>query len=219
MISTKEAMKMSAILVLCDDRWHPAATAREGLGGLPQHEFTFDWIENANDWSAAHMANYSLVILTKSNNVSATDTTNWMTDEVQAAFAAYVQQGGGLLAIHSGTAEYREATILRKLLGGVFVHHPKQCPVTITPKADHPLAAGSDIFTRKDEHYFMEMDDAAVDLFLTSSSDDGEQPAGWTRTEGDGRVCVLTPGHNVEVWLEPAYQQLILNAMRWCQAA
>lgn len=209
---------MQPILVLCDDRWHPAATPREGLGALPQIEFTFDWIENANEWSAEQMATYPLVILTKSNNVSATDTTEWMTDEVQAAFVDYVRQGGGLLAIHSGTAEYRETAALRNLLGGVFVHHPKQCPVTVTPKADHPLTSGSSTFTLKDEHYFMEMNDDSVDVFLSSSSEHGTQPAGWTRTEGDGRVAVLTPGHNVEVWLEPAYQQLILNALQWTLA-
>jgi type 1 glutamine amidotransferase len=41
------------------------------------------------------------------------------------------------------------------------------------------------------------------------------QPAGWTRAEGAGRVCVLTPGHNLEVWLHPEFQKLLLNACRW----
>lgn len=207
---------MQPVLVLCDDKWHPAATPRRGLGALATNDFTFDWIENAHDWSAERMAAYELVILTKSNNVSATDTTHWMTDATQQAFVDYVAQGGGLLAIHSGTAEYREATTLRKLLGGVFTHHPKQCPVTVAPIAGHPLVAGSTAFTLKDEHYFMEIGDDGIDIFLTSGSEHGEQPAGWTRQQGRGRVCVLTPGHNVEIWLEPAYQTLITNALHWC---
>lgn len=206
---------MKQILVLCDDRWHPAATPRAGLDALAQTEFTFAWIEDAHEWSAARMAEFPLVILTKSNNVSSTDTTHWMTDAVQGAFTEYVRKGGGLLAIHSGTAEYRETLELRRLLGGVFVHHPKQCPVTVVPQADHPLTTGATSFTLTDEHYFMEMGEEPVETFLTSQSEHGEQPAGWTRTEGNGRVCVLTPGHNVEIWLEPAYQTLILNAMRW----
>jgi type 1 glutamine amidotransferase len=207
---------MKSVLVLCDDKWHPATTPRTGLGALPNHDFTFDWIEHAHDWSAERMATYPLVILTKSNNVSAADTTPWMTDAVQNAFVKYVEAGGGLLVIHSGTAGYREATTLRNLLGGVFIHHPKQCAVTVTPKADHALTTDSTAFTRKDEHYFMEIDDETIDIFLTSSSEHGEQPAGWTRTAGAGRVCVLTPGHNVEIWLEPAYQTLITNALHWC---
>jgi hypothetical protein len=27
---------------------------------------------------------------------------------------------------------------------------------------------------------------------------------------------MLTPGHNVEVWLHPSYQVLLANALRWC---
>ena len=94
--------------------------------------------------------------------------------------------------------------------------HPAQCPVTVEPVAGHPLTQGSVRFTAKDEHYFMALDDTQADVFLTTTSEHGTQPAGWTRTEGGGRVCVLTPGHNVEVWLHPAYQALIRNGLHWC---
>src|SRR5512133_2640740 len=101
------------VLVLCDDYWHPARVPREGLGTLTGTEFAFDWIENAHDWSAEIMMKYPLVILTKSNNVSSADRTPWMADAVQAAFADYVRKGNGLLAIHSGTADYEQAPVLR----------------------------------------------------------------------------------------------------------
>lgn len=68
----------------------------------------------------------------------------------------------------------------------------------------------------KDEHYFMEIDDPQIDVFLTTSSQHGILPGGWTRTEGKGRVCVLTPGHHVEVWRHPSYQALIKNGLDWC---
>ena len=204
------------VLVLCDDYWHPARIPRGGLGTLRGGEFTFDWIENAQEWSAERMMAYPLVILTKSNNVSAADQTHWMTDTVQEAFSDYVRQGNGLLAIHSGTADYQQALVLRSLLGGVFTHHPPQCPVTVSPRPDHPLCKGSAPFTNKDEHYFMALDDSQADLFLTTTSEHGEQPGGWRRIEGEGRVAVLTPGHNLEVWLHPSFQELLLNCMRWC---
>lgn len=203
-------------LVLCDDQWHPARIPQAGLNALGDCGFTFDWLENAEDWSAARMATYPLVVLTKANNMSSTDYRPWVTDEVQAALLDYVRQGNSLLVIHSGTAGYRELPVLRGLLGGVFIQHPPQCLVTVEPKADHPLTVGSVPFTLKDEHYFMEFDDAEADLFLTTTSTHGAQPGGWTRVEGDGRVCVLTPGHNLEVWLDPSFQILLGNALRWC---
>jgi type 1 glutamine amidotransferase len=85
----------------------------------------------------------------------------------------------------------------------------------VTPRPGHPLTAGCAAFTLKDEHYFMALDDAQAPAFLTSASEHGEQPAGWTRAEGRGRVGVLTPGHNVEVWLHPSYQAILGNMMRW----
>jgi uncharacterized protein len=207
------------ILVLCDDRWHPAQTVRQGLSGLENRGYTFDFIEDAGLWSNEVMAGYPVVILSKSNNISSRDETSWMAPVVEAAFVKYVSQGKGLLVIHSGTAGYQETPTLRRLLGGVFLQHPEQCPVTYTLLPEHPLTAGSAPFTHTDEHYFMALDDEQVDIFLISTSEHGNQPAGWTRTEGAGRVCVLTPGHNLAVWQEPAYQTLIANALQWCSQA
>jgi type 1 glutamine amidotransferase len=204
------------ILVLCDDFWHPARIPREGLRTLAGAEFSFDWIENARYWSAERMAMYAVTILTKSNHVSSTDQSDWMTEPVQAAFHDYVCNENGLLAIHSGTAEYAQKPVLRSLLGGVFDRHPEQCPVTIEPLAGHPLSEGSTAFTLKDEHYFMALDDPQADVFVTTRSDHGEQPGGWRREEGIGRVVVLTPGHNLEVWLHPCFQTLLVNSLRWC---
>lgn len=179
-------------------------------------EFSFDWIEDARDWSPEIMKSYPLVILTKSDNVSSTDQTGWMTETAQTAFADYVRRGNGLLAIHSGTAEYADKLVLRSLLGGVFISHPEQCLVTIHPGAEHPLSAGIAPFALKDEHYFMALDDSQADVFMSTRSEHGEQPGAWRRMDGSGRVAVLTPGHNLEVWLHPSFQKLLLNTLRWC---
>ena len=204
------------ILVLCGDAWHPPEIARKGLETLAGVEFVFDWIEDTREWSPEIMASYPLVILTKSDNVSTTDKTSWMTDSVQAAFLEHVQHGNGLLTIHSGTAEYEQKPVIRGLLGGVFLHHPEQCLVTMTPQKDHPLCDGAAPFTLQDEHYFMALDDPHADVFMTTSSVNGEQPGAWRREEGQGRVAVLTPGHNLDVWLHPSYQSLIINSLCWC---
>jgi len=203
-------------LVLCDDYWHPAAVAREGLGALDASGYSFEWIEDAGDWSAERMAEYPLVLLIKSNNVSAANQDPWMTDAVQQAFRDQVRAGAGLLVIHSGAAGYRDLPVVRGLMGGTFLQHPPQCDVEVTLKEGHPLTVGCEPFTVKDEHYHMALDDADADVFMMTTSDHGTQPGGWTRVEGEGRVCVITPGHNVEVWRHPAFQALLRNALRWC---
>src|SRR5262245_20035066 len=206
-------------LVICDDYYHPARLPRAGLVPLEQAGLAFDWIENPGDWSAERMAEYPVVILTKANNIPATARTPWASAEVEAGFVEYVRSGKGLLVIHSGSSGYRELPRLRGLMGGAFAMHPPQCPVTVAGQADHPLVEGSAPFTLVDEHYHMDLDDAQAEVFLTATSEHGAQPAGWTRAEGAGRVCMLTPGHNLEVWLHPSYQMLIGNALRWCVEA
>lgn len=202
-------------LVLCDDQWHPALVARQGLGALGDSG-AFDWLENAGEWSAERMAGYPLVVLTKANQVSSAHHEPWATEQVGAAFVEYVRGGNGLLVIHSGAAGYQDVSSLRGLVGGAFVSHPPQCAVTVEPLEGHPLAGGSAPFTLVDEHYMMALDDPAADCFLSTRSQHGVQPGGWTRREGRGRVCVLSPGHNLEIWLHPAFQALLRNALRWC---
>ena len=134
-------------LVICDDHWHPASTARAGLGELGDCGLEFDWIENAGEWSAERMAEYPLEVFAKSNDISATDQRQWVTEEVQQAFVDYVRRGNGLLVIHSGTV-YAQQPVLRGLMGGAFIRHPDQCPVTVEPQEGHPLAAGSTLLSR-----------------------------------------------------------------------
>jgi type 1 glutamine amidotransferase len=118
--------------------------------------------------------------------------------------------------VHSGTAGYKDVAPVRAVLGGVFISHPPACDVTLEPCASHLLNAGvTGPFTIHDEHYQMILDDPGVDVFLHSRSVHGLQPAGWTRTEGTGRVCVLTPGHFPEVWLHLSFQRLLINALNW----
>jgi uncharacterized protein len=209
-------MSSLPVLVLCDDYWHPARTARTGLAPLAAEGFAFDWIEDAREWSAERMAEYPAVLLTKSNNVSQVDNRPWVTKDVELAFHEYIRNGGGLLVIHSGSTGYGELPTLRALLGGVFASHPPQCPVAVEPVRSHPVTSGVTPFTVFDEHYFMSLDDTAAHVILTTTSEYGVQPGGWTRSEGDGRVCLLTPGHNLDVWLHPCYQTLIRNGLRWC---
>lgn len=205
------------VLVICDDFWHPAGVVRQGLAPLATSGHSFTWLENARDWSADQLAGFPVAILAKSNNVSAADQTPWITPDVESSLRDYVRSGHGLLVIHSGTVGGQRCLTLRALLGGAFVSHPKQCPVTVIPRQGHALTVGVSAFTETDEHYQMQLDETQASVFLTSESGSAPtQPAGWTRSEGAGRVCVLTPGHTAAVWLQPSFQRLLANALSWC---
>jgi type 1 glutamine amidotransferase len=202
-------------LVLCEDPWHPGTIARRGLKTLGDCGFDFEFLKNSADWPALDMRKFPLVVLAKSNVAPAKDQRAWLTKDSERDFCNHIRCGNGLVVIHSGTAGYAELPVMRGLMGGTFLHHAPQCPVTIEPKRRHPLTKGVAPFTIQDEHYFVKLNDARGKVFLHSHSEHGVQPAGWTCAGGKGRVCVLTPGHNLKVWLHPSFQILLQNALRW----
>ncbi len=205
-------------LVLCEDCWHPADMVQRGLAALAEPRFDFQFVTEGDKWSSALMADSQVLIVAKANQRNATDPSPWLTPQNQVQLRQFVRRGGGLFVIHSGTAGYGDLIMMRETTGGVFARHPDQCPVTVRPVAPHILTRGVHPFTTQDEQYFMVLDDLRAEIFLHSSSAHGEQPAGWTRTEGQGRVCVLTPGHNSAVWLHPEFQKLLRNGLNWVTA-
>jgi len=203
------------LLVFCGDRWHPASVVRAGLQPI-ETQYHLDWVEDVSEWDPARLADYPLILFAKSNNITETNEDPWMTPVVEAAFLQYVRAGGNLVVIHSGSAGYTETPVFSHLLGGIFEHHPEQCLVEYAPVPVEPLAKAILPFTKRDEHYFMTMLDPQVEVFLTSSSENGAQSAGWTRREGKGKVGMLTPGHNLDVWLHPSFQTALTNLIEWC---
>lgn len=111
-------------LVLCDDSAHPASLTRKGLGGLGDCGFEFDRQDNPDEWSVAGMDAYSLIIFSKANNRSQSDSAPWADEETGASFANYVSAGNGILFLHSGTALYNNSPSLCGLMGGIFTGHP-----------------------------------------------------------------------------------------------
>ena len=203
------------VLVVCDDAWHPAESIRLALESLHQEDFDFEFSKGVSGWQLERLSRFSIVIFAKANITGPNNLKPWLTPGDQTAFFDYVRQGNGLIAIHAGTSRYDKLPLISALIGGAFEHHPDQCAVTIEPASPHPLAAGVAAFTVRDEQYVMTLDSADAKVFLHSRSEHGVQPAGWTRAEGNGRVCVLTPGHNREVWLHPDFQKLLSNALHW----
>jgi type 1 glutamine amidotransferase len=155
-------------------------------------------------------------MLSKSNNKSAADRSPWLDERKTATLIAYVERGGGLLAVHSGTAGYRESPAMHALLGGCFREHPERCPVEFAVTAAHPVVEGVGPFAAVDEHYRMDLCEPAPEILMTSAAGGVVEPACWIARRGAGRVCVVTPGHTEEVWRHPDFQRLLGNALSWC---
>ncbi|MCL1843420.1 MAG: ThuA domain-containing protein [Defluviitaleaceae bacterium] len=227
------------ILLLCDDFYHPGQIPADGLKPMEAKGFNIDVISDATGFNPEILANYNGVVLCKCDHISQKNKAPWKTPAVQAAFVKYVETGGGLLVVHNGTVPGENENgnftteIIDNLVGCRFVFHPNNCRVTTAILKPHPITEGVEIFHEIDEHYKVKILDSNADILAASYSDaqgdagkyDTEPyfnsppciaPAAYVRTQGKGRVCVLTPGHTLEVWFNPQFQKLLENALRWC---
>ncbi|MCL2203411.1 MAG: ThuA domain-containing protein [Defluviitaleaceae bacterium] len=221
------------ILLLCDDQYHPGIIPAEGIIPLKEKGFIPHVIYDAKDFDPATLKDYTVVIMSKCDHMTQQDSSPWKTAAIQDSFVQYVENGGGLLVTHSGTVKGESTHTLDALIGCHFAFHPADCPTLVDVIKPHPITRGVAPFTEVDEHYHLTITARDADIFLASyASPQGEEAkyasepyfnapaairaAGYTRTQGKGRVCVLTPGHTPAVWRNPNFVRLLENASRWC---
>lgn len=219
------------ILVLADDRWHPAEIPERGLRSLPDNPYDFDFVKDAKDTlTPESISGYRTIVICKSNEICSGNPEPWfeegVTEVLPSDFVHFMENGGRLVVIHSGFA-YAEGLVRGEekftrpnrdymaMTGCEFLTHPPRCAVTyhVTGK-NHPLMDGVEDFTERDEHYQLRFlaDDAEI-LMESRSADGKTMPAVWTRTFGAGQLTAIVPGHTLQVWRNPSFQRLLLNAL------
>jgi type 1 glutamine amidotransferase len=148
--------------------------------------------------------------------------------------------GTGFGGWHGGIADsFRNTSDYLHLVGGQFVDHPARIPghrtgdpsdnyvsytVNIRPDtADHPIVAGLKDFELYTEQYWVLTDDYIDVLATTTLAARPEDPwhrpivspAIWTRTWGEGRIFVATPGHSLDIVDHPTVRTVIERGLLW----
>ncbi|MBR3644025.1 MAG: ThuA domain-containing protein [Parasporobacterium sp.] len=214
------------VLFLCGDKWHPSEVLIRGLSDLAPDEISFDFVEDAKDILTPDMLkNYPVIINAKYDQLTAANNAGWfdagVTEVMPSDLRAYIEAGGGFISLHSGNSFFKDDNPdYIDLVGNYFVQHPPRCPVTVTPTGSHPITEGILPFTERDEHYQIVVVAKDADVFLESTSETGgKQVAGYTRLIGDGRLCVLTPGHIAAVLRNGSFRAILKNAIAWAAKA
>ena len=153
------------------------------------------------------------------------------TDAQRDALFQFVEQGGGLFAIHSALASERKSERFRELVGATFVSHPPYQPFDITFKdPTHPVLknlAETDWKAFKDEVYVCKM---ATNVHVILETDLSRltkaepvlakgfriAPLAWTVPFGKGRVFVLALGHTDADYAHHAnWRTLLTQGLLW----
>jgi uncharacterized protein len=153
----------------------------------------------------------------------------------QHAIESFVEKGGGLLTIHSGTITENSWPWYISLIGAKFTGHPPtQKGTLIIENRDHPATSflSDSVWTIIDEWYSFDRnprDDVHVLISIDESSYDvdnnewfpginqmmGDHPMVWYQYAGEGRVFQTALGHTEELYSDPLFLEHIKGAIEW----
>ncbi|MGE5613083.1 MAG: ThuA domain-containing protein [Bacillota bacterium] len=205
------AGKKKAVLIGDNERaqWHPLDRIGKVLNEILAG-FDIVQLEDYEQFREENICRYDLCISFIDNFGQK------LSDEQAAGLISYVCRGGGLLMIHNGIS-IGERYELAQLAGGRFTEHPEQKVLAYKPKrTGHIIMDGMESFSVKEEPYRFLFDNMAETTILLEYEYEGEMwPAAWAHSYGLGRVVYLSPGHNIETFLDPAFGKLVARSGLW----
>jgi type 1 glutamine amidotransferase len=130
------------------------------------------------------------------------------------ALAGFVEQGGGLFALHGALASFKADPQWAVLIGAAFAGHESIAALAVHPDAEPGVFAGIEPFTVADELYRMRIIAPIVPRMVAVCGGTSE-PVVWTRAQGSGRVCCCSLGHTRTSLRHPAVQQIVQRGIAW----
>ncbi len=152
---------------------------------------------------------------------------NW-TEKRLAQVDRYLEDGGGLVLIHSATwtkPEPSQSVAEVTGVGGFALYRHGEVQMHVAAP-QHPICAGlpKTIVLKDDETYWPPTPLADnVTILATSIEEKGArgntpkaaQPMLWCYEPGRGRVFGCVPGHCVETFDDPTFRTVLLRAIAW----
>jgi uncharacterized protein len=144
----------------------------------------------------------------------------------------WIEAGNGFVALHAGNDTFRGGdkgpTPFSEMVCGEFAGHGKQFKghLQITDP-DHPAMEGVPMDYAPIEEWYtfcnLNKEKMRVLALLNPGRERKRQkmynipsyPMIWCRALGEGRVYYNGLGHREDVWLNPAYQKMLINAIAW----
>jgi type 1 glutamine amidotransferase len=144
----------------------------------------------------------------------------------EAHLRAFVEAGGGVVALHHAIAG---RTAWRwwgeEVLGGRYLERPEgsqlassykhDVELTVRVAAEHPVTAGLETFRILDETYKGMWISPKVKVLLRTDDLTSDGPLAWISPYPKARVVYVQLGHGREAHLHPSYRRLVRNALLW----
>ena len=165
--------------------------------------------------SAAALAQYRAVFFNQQADAS--------TPALRRSLREYLEQGGGLVALHWAIDNFHDWPEFATILGRVWREGESKEEHGVyrvrVADHDHPITRGMEDFTTSEEeavHYRLHGDAPIHVLAVAMTAETKEDaPVMWTHAVGKGRVFFSPFGHSEAGRKNPGVQRMILRATEW----
>lgn len=146
------------------------------------------------------------------------------TAEQEAAFQAWIENGGAFFGVHAATDTEYNWPWYGKMVGAHFSDHPKIQPAVqdVVDRA-HPATAHLPArWRRTDEWYNFRGFEPDLHVLLrldektySGGKNGANHPSAWCKPVGKGRMFYTAGGHTKESFAEPEFRAHLAGALRW----
>ncbi len=195
----------------------PGIAALRNLGAA--NGFAIDATEDAGQFTAGNLGRYKAVVFLST-------TGDVLDGQQQAAFMAYIRNGGGFVGIHAAADTEHGWPWYGGLVGAYFASHPDPAQARIrVENRSHPSTRTlPDPWNRFDEWYDFQQNPRRQGITVLLSLDESSYPGGqmgndhpiaWYHEYEGGRAWYTAGGHTDASFSEPAFLEHLLGGIRY----
>ena len=198
--------------------------------GGHDHDISFYSVLDGQDdlevWVDPHPNAFVTASLEGTDVVVLYDMLAAMTPDQRESLRAFVEAGGGVVALHhaiAGRTGWR--WWWEEVVGGRYLTEPAEGrpastykhdeELQVTVAATHPVTSGVTTFRIVDETYKGMWISPDVTVLLTTDNPTSDGPVAWIGPHPKARVVFVQLGHGREAHLHPAFRRLVRNAVLW----
>ena len=200
---------MTGILVVSSGMVHPSLLCRRSFKKilLEIESESFRFSSNIETLTSLKLDLYSTAILYFHRAE--------ISDPALAALENFVFNGGGLLAVHSASASFKQNKRYFDLIGGKFISHGKIEEFEVKPdtsiEGPYNDIPGFMVFDELYLHKFKE----DISIHFYTEVNQKKEPVVWTREFGRGKVAYCSLGHCSPVFKSTQVKQIIQKSLQW----
>ncbi len=205
---------MKKILYLYNESvFHPSKWAGEILSDMMKGDGRFELVmtDNLDALKILPESGYSAVV------IYTTGVNDELTPAREKGLLSFVENGGGLVGIHSAADSFRGNRRYVGLMNGEFLSHPERHTFDLNVIDDsHYITSRMEDFSVYDEMYHLQgYDPSRANTLMTTMWQGRKIPMLYERMHGRGRVVYVANGHTKEAWNSREFRKTVIRSVAY----